>query len=62
MDTNNTETMLFIGDNGECNCWNHTGYAIRNTGRDISGLPAIKMTPEDAQAMGISCETCRGEA
>jgi hypothetical protein len=55
---NNTESMLFIGDNGMCLCAKHCGNSIRNTGRDISGQPAQQITKEQAKKHGLSCEVC----
>lgn len=55
---NNSQPILYIGDNGMCLCAKHCGSSIRNTGKDISGQPAQQITKEQAKKHGLSCEAC----
>lgn len=56
------QNMIFIGDNGRCTCWNHSGMSIRATGRDISGQEALSLTKDEAAELSVKCETCKAEA
>lgn len=55
---------LYLGDDGRCYCGDHLGSAAYYSGRDISGQPVYRVTPEDARdalAMGVTltCEEPR---
>jgi len=55
---------LYLTDNGACYCGAHLGMTAKATGRDISGQPIHRVTPDDvreAKAIGcdLTCETPR---
>lgn len=57
----------YFTDNGAVLCGDHLGASAKYTGRDISGQPIERVTPEDvrdAKAMGweVQCEHCRKPA
>jgi len=54
--------IIFIGDNGRCTCWEHTGNSVRTTGRDLSGAQAMRLEADEAEALGVKCEACKREA
>lgn len=54
---------LYLTDGGAIYCGAHLGVTARMTGRDLSGQPILRITPETARAardMGCpcACETC----
>lgn len=54
---------LYFTDNGAVYCDDHLGASAKMTGRDISGQPIERITPEIAKEainMGIAlkCEHC----
>lgn len=53
------ESRFFIGDNGRCTCWKHSGASIRATGRDISGGQALCLTAGQVSELGLKCEDCK---
>jgi hypothetical protein len=59
-----TAEAIYLGDNGRCYCGEHLGASAKHTGRDLSGQPIYRVTPEDAQEaarMGanLTCEQPR---
>jgi hypothetical protein len=58
---------LYFTDNGAIYCGAHLGTTARYTGRDLSGQPIERVTPDDvrqAQTSGfaLKCETCERAA
>lgn len=58
---------VYLVDNGRALCGEHLGASARFTGRDISGQPVHRVTPEEAQEMAaqgfdVKCETCGRKA
>lgn len=58
------DQAIYLGDNGRCYCGEHLGITARLTGRDLSGQPVYRVTPEDTQEaaqMGVTlvCEQPR---
>lgn len=56
-----TTEAIYLGDNGRCYCGEHLGASARMTGRDISGQPVYRVTPEDAQEAARMDVTLRCE-
>ena len=62
------DDAIYLVDNGECLCGEHLGSSAMYTGRDISGQPIHRVTPEDARYMMShyervpACERCGREA
>lgn len=62
-------TAIYFCDNGAAYCGDHLGMTARASGRDISGQPISRVTPDDvreASKMGVKfkCEipSCGREA
>jgi len=59
---------LYWGDNGRCFCGECAGASAKYTGRDLSGQPVERITPEMAQSFALElsfvpkCESCDKEA
>lgn len=56
---------IYLVDNGAAYCGDHLGMTARHTGRDISGQPIYRVTPEDVRDVGLDvlrCETCGRKA
>ena len=58
-----SETGLYLTDNGQCLCDDHLGASATMTGRDISGQPIHPVTVSDKlhaarDGWSMSCETC----
>lgn len=58
-----SDDAIYLVDNGASYCGAHLGASARYTGRDISGQPIMRVTPEmakAAQADGwtVTCERC----
>lgn len=60
------ETTIYLGDNGRAFCGNLrcAGSTAYHTGRDLSGLRVLGLTPEALRASrvpSVRCETCGWE-
>ncbi len=61
------ESLLFIGDNGRCTCWKHSGRTIQASAKhgritvDLSGEPVAELTFAEASDFGVVCEDCETE-
>jgi hypothetical protein len=58
------DSTLYFTDNGAILCGRHLGTSAAYTGRDISGQPIERVTPDDSAdllALGVpvGCECCR---
>lgn len=62
------DEMIYLTDNGAALCGAHLGASARYTGRDLSGLPILPVTPDvvrESLAMdgGVpACERCGRQA
>lgn len=58
------DDAIYLGDNGRCLCGEHSGYAARFTGRDLSGQQVHRVTSDDqvysieTYGVPLSCNQC----
>ena len=61
-------TTIFLIDNGRALCEHHLGVSASMTGRDISGQPIMRLSPDDVRdsirddKWHPACEVCGTKA